>query len=111
MGWSKGTGDGVVRLCDRIQWIFALKAPGHDAGDEPREASPSGYVEGQNVTVEYRWLEGRFDRLAAVLDDLLRRRVAVIATPGAAAARKPPERLRFTSSTQQSASLCRYAVR
>jgi putative ABC transport system substrate-binding protein len=71
----------------------------------------TGYVEGQNVGVEYRWLKRRFDRLAAVLDDLLRRRVAVIATPGAAAARKPPERLRSTASTQQSASLRRYAVR
>jgi putative ABC transport system substrate-binding protein len=36
----------------------------------------AGYVEGQNVTVEYHWLEGQFDRLPA-----LRRRVAVIATP------------------------------
>ena len=42
----------------------------------------SGYVEAQNVTVEYHWLEGQYDRLPALLADLVRRRVAVIAAPG-----------------------------
>src|SRR5271167_1659894 len=42
----------------------------------------TGYVEGQNVTVEYHYLEGQFDRLPALMADLVRRRVAVIATPG-----------------------------
>ncbi len=46
----------------------------------------TGYVEGQNVTVEYHWLEGQYDRLPAVTADLVRRRVAVIATPGSAPA-------------------------
>src|SRR5215472_9889679 len=40
-----------------------------------------GYIEGQNVTVEYHWLGGQFNRLPAVTTDLVRRRVAVIATP------------------------------
>jgi putative ABC transport system substrate-binding protein len=42
----------------------------------------TGYVEGQNVTVGYHWLEGNRDRLLALLADLVRRQVAVIATPG-----------------------------
>ena len=42
----------------------------------------TGYVEGQNVTVEYHWLEGQYDRLPALMADFIRRRVAVIATPG-----------------------------
>ena len=42
----------------------------------------TGYAEGQNVTVEYHWLEGQYDRLPAVFADLVDRRVAVIAVPG-----------------------------
>ena len=42
----------------------------------------SGYVEGRNVTVEYHWLEGKYDRLPAVMSDLVRRQVTVIATTG-----------------------------
>ena len=42
----------------------------------------TGYVEGQNVKVEYHWLEGQYDQLPALLGDLVRRQVAVIATPG-----------------------------
>jgi putative tryptophan/tyrosine transport system substrate-binding protein len=41
----------------------------------------TGYVQDGNVTVEYYWLDGQFDRLPAVMTDLVRRRVAVIATP------------------------------
>jgi putative tryptophan/tyrosine transport system substrate-binding protein len=40
----------------------------------------TGYVEGQSVMVEYHWLDGQYDRLPALMDDLVRRRVAVIAT-------------------------------
>jgi putative ABC transport system substrate-binding protein len=41
----------------------------------------AGYVEAQNVTVEYHWLEGQFGRLPMLMADLVRRRVSVIATP------------------------------
>ena len=42
----------------------------------------AGYVEGQNVTVEYHWLEGQFDRLPTLLAGLVRHRVAALVTPG-----------------------------
>jgi putative ABC transport system substrate-binding protein len=44
--------------------------------------SETGYVDGQNVTVEYHWLEGKYDLLPSLMADLVSRRVAVIATPG-----------------------------
>ena len=42
----------------------------------------TGHDEGRNVTVEYHWLNGQYDRLPALMADLVRRRVSVIATPG-----------------------------
>jgi putative tryptophan/tyrosine transport system substrate-binding protein len=47
--------------------------------------SETGYVEGRNVAVEYRFAEGHIDRLPALASDLVRQGVAVIATPGGTA--------------------------
>jgi putative ABC transport system substrate-binding protein len=46
----------------------------------------AGYFEGQNVSVEYHWLEGQYGRLATVMADVIRRPVAVIAIPGSVVA-------------------------
>jgi hypothetical protein len=87
---------------------FSALAPG-DAGIAHLVAafrqglSETGYVEGRNVAIEYRWAEGQYDRLPAMVSELLRRHVAVIAavsTPSALAQQDDRLLLRRSCSDQ-----------
>jgi putative tryptophan/tyrosine transport system substrate-binding protein len=77
-----GTGAAADAAGNRVRQSCGSRCVGGLCGRIPQRAWRSGYVDGQNVTVEYHWLEGQYERLPALIADLIRRRVAVLATPG-----------------------------
>jgi len=73
-----------------IGWLSAISPPAN-LGDLARGSvhqamSEMGFVEAQNLAVEYRWAEGRYDRLPALVADLVARKVDLIAADGIPAA-------------------------
>jgi len=92
--------DALALLGSAVAWPLAARAQhkpmpvvGWLASGPPDPNSPylaafrqglgeTGYVEGQDVAMEYRWAEGHYDRLPALADDLVSRKVDVIVSPG-----------------------------
>ncbi len=74
--------------------------------------SETGNFDGRNVTVDYHWLDGHFDRLPALMAEIVRRRVAVIGTPNntLVAATAKPRRRRFRSSSALARTLSRQVL-
>ena len=72
----------VIGLLDGVsaaEWAYRMAA-------FRRGLSETGFVEGRNVAIEYRWAEGQFDRLPAMAADLVSRKVAVIVAAAATSA-------------------------
>src|SRR5262249_33465376 len=67
---------GLLSVGSAGAWAYQLNALRQGLAE-------SGYIEGQNVAIEYRWAEGHYDRLSSLAAELVRREVAVIVATGA----------------------------
>jgi putative ABC transport system substrate-binding protein len=71
----------AIPIVGFVNGATADNAP-RNGGAFRKGLSETGFFEGQNVSVEYHWMAGQYERLPALMADLVRRGVAVIATPG-----------------------------
>jgi hypothetical protein len=95
-GWVTSLGHilGDRRLSDRKAKLVSLPRSVPDANHSVITNSPwTGYVEGQNLAVEHRWAEGRYDRLPALAADLVNRVAAIVTLGG------PPPALAAKAAT------------
>jgi putative tryptophan/tyrosine transport system substrate-binding protein len=65
-----------------IGWLSARSRPADNLNGFHQGLTETGYVEGKNLTIDYRWAEGQYDRLPELAADLVRSQVAVIVTAG-----------------------------
>jgi putative tryptophan/tyrosine transport system substrate-binding protein len=91
LGGALTAAAGPARAQQKAMPVVGYLAAGSPAPSAPlvagfhRGLNETGYVEGQSVLLEYRWAEGRHDRLPALAADLVARKVDVIATSGGTA--------------------------
>src|SRR5439155_22924055 len=88
----RSDGGGALRAQQKAMPVIGLLSLGSSGPFAPfvtafrQGLMETGYVEGQNLAIEYRWAEGRYDRLPALAADLVGRKVEVIATMGGTSA-------------------------